>query len=123
MIGPSEKAQTCPGSSDGAARSDQVWEGGDGGGVPDSEPGPEVIPERHPELLAGFHQAQERVPAIAAFVRICRNADRMELLRAIILRWPDITLDELWWGMRLAAPTSEGSNLQPSAAKADALSC
>ena len=75
MIGPSEKAQTCPGSSDGAARSDQVWEGGDGGGVPDSEPGPEVIPERHPELLAGFHQAQERVPAIAAPIGAGAAAD------------------------------------------------
>jgi hypothetical protein len=65
----------------------------------------------------------DRAETIAAFVRICRNADRMELLRAIILRWPDITLDELCWGMKFAAPTSEGSNLQPSAAKADALSC
>ena len=40
----------------------------------------------------------DRTETIAAFVRICRNADRMELIRAIILRWPDITLHELCWG-------------------------
>ena len=51
MIGPSEKGQTCPGSSDGAARSDQVWEGRDGGGLPDREPGTKIVPERHAELL------------------------------------------------------------------------
>ena len=43
----------------------------------------------------------DRTETIAASIRICRNADRMELIRAIILRWPDVTIDELWWGMRL----------------------
>jgi len=64
----------------------------------------------------------DRTETIAAFVRICRNADRMELIRAIILRWPDITLDELWWGMKLAVSSPQGSPLHPSASKADALS-
>ena len=64
----------------------------------------------------------DRTETIAAFVRICRNADRMELLRAIILRWPDITIDELWQGMKLAAPRPQGSNPHPSASKAEALS-
>jgi hypothetical protein len=68
------------------------------------------------------HSKPDRTETIAAFVRICRNADRMELIRAIILRWPDITLDELWWGMKLATLSAQGSNLQPSASKADALS-
>jgi len=36
----------------------------------------------------------DRTETIAAFVRICRNSDRMELLRAIIHRWPDVTLDD-----------------------------
>src|SRR4029079_13624977 len=75
VISPSEKGQTCPGSSDGAARSDLVWEGRDGGGLPDSDAGPEVIPERHSELLAGFHQAQERVPAVAALIGAGAAAD------------------------------------------------
>jgi hypothetical protein len=65
----------------------------------------------------------DRAETIAAFVRICRNADRIELLRAILLRWPDITLDELWWGMKLAVSDPQGSKLQPSPSKADALSC
>jgi hypothetical protein len=46
----------------------------------------------------------DRAETIAAFVRICRHADRTEVLRAILLRWPDVTLEELWRGMRLAAP-------------------
>ncbi len=37
----------------------------------------------------------DRAETIAAFVRICRNADRTELLRAINLCWPDIMIDEL----------------------------
>src|SRR5215207_6129604 len=64
----------------------------------------------------------DRAETIAAFVRICRNADRIELLRAILLRWPDITLDELWWGMKLAVSDPQGSTVHPSASKADALS-
>ena len=46
-----------PGSSGGATRSDQVWERRNGGSLPDGEPGTEVIPERHAELL----------------VRVCHN--------------------------------------------------
>src|SRR4051794_23108395 len=50
----------------------QVW---NGGLVWDGEPGAEIVPERHSELLAGFHQAQERVPAIAAPVAASSAAD------------------------------------------------
>ena len=53
----------------------------------------------------------DRAGTIAAFARICRHADRKELLRAIILRWPDITFDELRRGMALAAPRSQDSPL------------
>jgi hypothetical protein len=52
----------------------------------------------------------DRTETLAAFVRICRNADRTELIRAILLRWPDITLDELWWGMKLNPVQFESGN-------------
>src|SRR3954467_10132109 len=45
-----------------------VGQGWNGGLVWDGEPGAEVVPERHSELLASFHQAQERIPAIPAHV-------------------------------------------------------
>jgi len=57
----------------------------------------------------------DRTETLAAFVRICRNADRTELIRAILLRWPDITLDELWWG-------DEVSCLEPTGLAAAPLS-
>src|SRR5215207_10145605 len=58
----------------------------------------------------------DRTDVIAAFVRICRHTDRMEVLRAILLRWPDITLDELCRGMKLGTgkpPASAQSTSRP----------
>src|SRR3954451_22877862 len=57
------------------ASSDEVGQVWNGGLVWDGEPGAEVIPERHAELLAGFHQAQERIPAIPAHVAAGSAAD------------------------------------------------
>src|SRR4051794_34387785 len=57
------------------ANSDEVGQVGDSGLVWDGEPGAEVAPDRHSELLAGFHQAQERVPAIPADVAAGSAAD------------------------------------------------
>src|SRR5215218_1861665 len=51
------------------ASSDEVGQVWNGGLVWDGEPGAQVVPERHSELLAGFHQAQERIPAVAALIR------------------------------------------------------
>src|SRR3954451_19986977 len=42
------------------ASSDEVGQVWNGGLVWDGEPGAEVVPEAEAELLAGFHQAQER---------------------------------------------------------------
>ena len=50
------------------ASSDEVGQVGDSGLVWDGEPGAQVVPERHSKLLAGFHQTQERVPAVASGV-------------------------------------------------------
>src|SRR4051794_29103760 len=57
------------------ASSDEVGQVWNGGLVWDGEPGAEVVPERHSELLAGFHQAQERIPAIPAHVAAGSAAD------------------------------------------------
>lgn len=46
---------------------------------------------------------RDRASTIAAFIRICRHADRREMVRAIILRWPDLTGDELLRAARLAS--------------------
>src|SRR3954465_13897704 len=57
------------------ASSDEVGQVWNGGLVWDGEPGAGVVPERHTKLLAGFHQAQERVPAIPAHVAAGSAAD------------------------------------------------
>src|SRR5215207_3911956 len=57
------------------ANSDEVGQVWNGGLVWDGEPSAEVVPERHSELLAGFHQAQERIPAIASDVAAGSAAD------------------------------------------------
>src|SRR5215208_5609320 len=57
------------------ANSDEVGQAWNGGLVWDGEPSAEVVPERHSELLAGFHQAQERIPAIASDVAAGSAAD------------------------------------------------
>src|SRR3954467_1399084 len=57
------------------ASSDEVGQVWNGGLVWDGEPGAEVVPERHSELLAGFHQAQEHIPAIPAHVAAGSAAD------------------------------------------------
>ncbi len=44
-----------------------------------------------------------RAELIAAFVCICRQASPTEMLRAIILRWPDVTFDDLQRGMTAVA--------------------
>ena len=44
-----------------------------------------------------------RAALIAAFVAICRQASPTDVLRAIILRWPDVTFDELQRGMTAMA--------------------
>src|SRR3954449_11940795 len=41
----------------------------------EGEPSAQVVPERHSELLAGFHQAQEHIPAIPAHVAAGSAAD------------------------------------------------
>ena len=48
-----------------------------------------------------------RAEVIATFLRICRNASRIEVLRAILLRWPDITLDELYDAIAKAQMTAD----------------
>ena len=45
------------------------------------------------------------------------------MLRAILLRWPDITLDELWRGIDLTASRRGGPTHHPALAKALALFC
>jgi hypothetical protein len=45
----------------------------------------------------------DRSGTIAAFIRTCRNANRRELVRAIILRWPDVSIDEFLRAAHLAA--------------------
>src|SRR5829696_6395952 len=57
------------------ANSDEVGQVWNGGLVWAGEPSAEVVPERHSELLAGFHQAQERIPAIASDVAAGSAAD------------------------------------------------
>src|SRR3954453_11707610 len=57
------------------ASSDEVGQVWNGGLVWDGEPSAEVVPERHSELLAGFHQAQEHIPAIPAHVAAGSAAD------------------------------------------------
>src|SRR4051794_19703100 len=57
------------------ASSDEVGQVWNGGLVWDGEPSAEVVPERHSELLASFHQAQERIPAIPAHVAAGSAAD------------------------------------------------
>src|SRR5215207_11664471 len=57
------------------ASSDEVGQVWNGGLLRDGEPDAEVVPERHSELLAGFHQAQERIPTVAADVAAGSAAD------------------------------------------------
>src|SRR3954453_22816758 len=57
------------------ASSDEVGQVWNGGLVWDGEPSAQVVPERHSELLAGFHQAQEHIPAIPAHVAAGSAAD------------------------------------------------
>src|SRR4051812_42900515 len=57
------------------ASSDEVGQVWNGGLVWDGEPSAQVVPERHAELLAGFHQAQEHIPAIPAHVAAGSAAD------------------------------------------------
>src|SRR3954465_3398302 len=57
------------------ARSDEVGQVWNGGLVWDGEPSAQGVPERPSELLAGFHQAQEHIPAIPAHVAAGSAAD------------------------------------------------
>src|SRR3954453_21423672 len=57
------------------ASSDEVGQVWNGGLVWDGEPSAQVVPERHSKLLAGFHQAQEHIPAIPAHVAAGSAAD------------------------------------------------
>src|ERR1700712_6081172 len=71
-----------------AATLDEVGQVRDSGLVWDGEPGAEVVPERHSELLAGFHQAQERIPTVASGVAAGSAADLApgDLSADVILR-------------------------------------
>ena len=55
----------------------------------------------------------DQAETIAALVRICRHADRVEVPRAILLSWPDVMIDELWQRMFLAASRHSASGVAP----------
>ena len=63
------------GRSGGGALADEVWQGEDGWRAGDVEPAAEVVPERDAELVAGLHQAEEGVAAVAAGLRAGATAD------------------------------------------------
>lgn len=53
----------------------------------------------------------DRASTIATFLKLSRNADKGELARAIVARWPDVTGDELQRAIDLATPRPEGGRL------------
>ena len=57
------------------ARSDQVGQVRDSGLAGDAEPGAEVVPEAEAKLGAGFGQAEEGIPAVAARIAASATAD------------------------------------------------
>lgn len=63
---------------------------------------------RSPPAISSTHRAE----LIAAFVGICRQASPKDVLRAIILRWPDVTFDELQRGMTAIPRAGRASGLR-----------
>ena len=53
----------------------------------------------------------DRASTIATFLRLSRNAEKGELARAIVGRWPDVTGDELQRAIDMATPQPDRGRL------------